>query len=105
MRPSLDPNTIEILFKKIINDNKSELKRELVTKIDPNMNTYFNSLNVLVGRPGSGKSYTAIHEMIHISHQCPRTHLLVYVAKSKKPDILMEKLDVLFNVDVEYVLE
>ena len=41
--------------------------------------SYANSVNVYVGRPRSGKTYLALHDVISIVRNDPNTHLLVYI--------------------------
>jgi hypothetical protein len=66
-----------------INDalNNSSVKTEAVEKIGEDINCYYNSVNVFVGRQGAGKGVQALTEIIKISKVSPITHLLIYVSK------------------------
>lgn len=82
---------------------KKKTSREDLRKI-PGTNTYVNSLNVFVGRQRTGKTYTAIHEIIAISRNHPETHLLIYVNKDGKPnDDTFESTKKLIEVPIVYV--
>jgi hypothetical protein len=54
------------------------ITKEKLRKIR-NTNSYANSVNVYVGRPRSGKTYLALHDVISIVRNDPNTHLLVYI--------------------------
>jgi hypothetical protein len=51
----------------------------------------YNSVNVLVGRITSGKTYTCIKEFIKIFRASERPHLLVYI--SKNPNVIDPTFD------------
>ena len=87
----------------LINLYENPVNRELLEKI-PGTNTYVNSVNVFVGRQRTGKTYTAIKEIIKISRNHPQTHLLVYVNKDGKPnDDTFERTKDLINCSIIYV--
>ena len=54
------------------------IKKERLRKIN-NTNTYANSVNVYVGRPRSGKTYLALHDIISVVRNDECCHLLVYI--------------------------
>ena len=87
----------------MINLYEKPIKREELTKI-PNTNTYVNSVNVFVGRQRTGKTYSAIKEIIKISRYHPETHLLVYINKDGKPnDDTFECTKDLINCSIIYI--
>ena len=87
----------------LINLYENPINREALTKI-PGTNTYVNSVNVFVGRQRTGKTYTAIKEIIKISRNHPQTHLLVYINKDGKPnDDTFERTKDLINCSIIYV--
>ena len=87
----------------MINLYEHPINREELTKI-PNTNTYVNSVNVFVGRQRTGKTYSAIKEIIKISRYHPETHLLVYINKDGKPnDDTFERTKDLINWSIIYV--
>jgi hypothetical protein len=72
---------------KLINNSKDAI-HELQTKIHPDLNFTRNSINLLVGKPGSGKTYHVLRELMKLSiynqsDQCEENeelfHLIVYV--------------------------
>jgi hypothetical protein len=65
----------------MIADAVSNETRESNAKVSPKLNTYRNSINVLVGRQGQGKTFTALKEMIKITYIDPKTHMIIYVTK------------------------
>ena len=52
----------------------------------PNTNTYANSVNVYVGRPRSGKTYLALHDIISVIRNDETAHLMVYINESGQCD-------------------
>ena len=87
----------------LINLYENPINREALEKI-PGTNTYVNSVNVFVGRQRTGKTYTAIKEIIKITRKDPQTHLLVYVNKDGKPnDDTFERTRDLINCSIIYV--
>ena len=93
---SIDDEMLIILYE---NPNK----REELTLIH-GTNTYVNSVNVFVGRQRTGKTYSAIKEIIKITRIHPETHLLVYINKDGKPnDDTFERTKELINSSIIYV--
>ena len=87
----------------MINLYENPIKREALTLI-PGTNTYVNSVNVFVGRQRTGKTYSAIKEIIKITRTHPETHLLVYINKDGKPsDDTFERTKELINCSIIYV--
>jgi hypothetical protein len=68
---------------KSISQAKKEYKpnaRSEVVKIKGS-NSYTNSINVLIGGQGSGKTFQSLNEAITVSHTMPETHLIVLFSK------------------------
>ena len=87
----------------MINLYENPNKREELSLI-PGTNTYVNSVNVFVGRQRTGKTYTAIKEIIKITRIYPETHLLVYINKDGKPnDDTFERTKDLIECSIIYV--
>ena len=87
----------------MINLYEDPIVREELMKI-PGTNTYVNSINVFVGRQRTGKTYSAIKEIIKITRSHPETHLLVYIKKDGKPnDDTFERTKDLINCSIIYV--
>ena len=87
----------------MINLYENPIEREELTLI-PGTNTYDNSVNVFIGRQRTGKTYTAIKEIIKITRSHPETHLLVYIKKDGKPnDDTFERTKDLINCSIIYV--
>ncbi len=85
---------------------RDKLKKGKLCKIHPNVNVYHNSLNVLCGPQGSGKSYSALKECAKISQIDKNTHLLVIVCKNEnKNDPTISIFEPLINVDIEIISE
>jgi len=84
--------------------NNDSIKTEALTKIHPEINCYYNSVNVFVGRQGAGKGYQALTEIIKISRVSPITHLLIYVSKfGTQSDKTFESLKHLIKIPIIYV--
>lgn len=86
--------------------NKENLKKEKLKRICDESFLYYNSLNVMCGPQGSGKTWTACKETAKISHVSPETHLLIIICKNEnKDDPTIETLKPLINIPIEYVIE
>jgi hypothetical protein len=55
--------------------------RHDVVKVGEDLDTYYNSVNILTGSQGSGKTFTALVEILGICRQTSNAHLLVFVSK------------------------
>ena len=84
--------------------NNNEVKTEAVERIHPEINCYYNSVNVFVGRQGAGKGTQALTEIIKISKVSPITHLLLYVSKyGTESDKTFESMKHLIQIPIIYV--
>jgi nitrogen regulatory protein PII len=54
--------------------------RHSVVKIQDDLNTYYNSVNIITGAQGGGKTFAAMNEIITISY-LPETHLIIVIKK------------------------
>ena len=89
-----------------INDalHNEAVKTESLSKIHPDINCYYNSVNVFVGRQGAGKGVQALTEIIKISKVSPTTHLLLYVSKyGTESDKTFESMKHLIQIPIIYV--
>ncbi len=88
-------------------ENHAELlDKEKLQMIHPDVNVYYNSLNVLCGPQGSGKTYTACKECAKISQTDPYAHLLVIICKDEnKDDPTVNMIKPLIKVPIVYVTE
>ena len=79
------------------------IKKEKLRKIS-RTNTYANSVNVYVGRPRSGKTYLALHDIISVVRSDPCVHLLVYINESGTcDDDTFDRFQQLITVPIIYV--
>ena len=79
------------------------ITKERLRKI-PRTNTYANSVNAYVGRPRSGKTYLALHDIISVVRNDPNTHLLVYInEKGDCDDDTFDRFEDLITVPVVFV--
>ena len=66
--------------------------------------TYANSVNVYVGRPRSGKTHQALHDIISVVRNDPNVHALVYInEKGDCDDETFERFQQLITVPIVYV--
>jgi hypothetical protein len=99
---SLD--VIDDMINQTISENRGELNREVIQKIHPEVNTYRNSINILVGKQGLGKSYTALREIIKISFVDPTAHLLLIINSSgSSNDATFNVLQSCFRLPIVFV--
>ena len=84
--------------------NNDDVKTESLSKIHPEINCYYNSVNVFVGRQGAGKGVQAITEIIKISKVDKTAHLLLYVSKyGTQTDKTFESMKHLIQIPIIYV--
>ena len=84
--------------------NNNDVKTEALTKIHPEINCYYNSVNVFVGRQGAGKGVQALTEIIKISKVDTTAHLLLYVSKyGTESDKTFESMKHLIEIPILYV--
>lgn len=63
--------------------NKDKIINESIRPIDNNVFAYYNSLNILCGNQGKGKTHILLRDIIQISRlQDCNFHLIVYISKS-----------------------
>ena len=58
-------------------ERESQLNQEKINMIDEEIPTKYNSVNVFLGKAGSGKSFNILQIFAKISKVCPRTHLII----------------------------
>ena len=67
-------------------------------------NTYANSVNVYVGRPRSGKTFQALHDIINVIRNDRNTHLMIYINESGEcDDDTFDRFQELINVPILFV--
>ena len=99
-----DFNYVDDLINECINKNKDIVNNSLIKKIHPSINIYYNSVNIFVGKQGSGKTFSCISEIIKISQLKKGAHLLVYITKyGDESDITFESLKELIRIPIVYV--
>ena len=70
---------------KAFNKFKSSINNEKQRKISDNIYAYYNSLNIICGKPGSGKSFLTCRDIIQLS-RIPSIHCIKYISKTGKCD-------------------
>ena len=67
-------------------------------------NTYANSVNVYVGRPRSGKTFQALHDIISVVRNDPNVHMMVYINESGEcDDDTFQRFQELIEVPIVFV--
>jgi hypothetical protein len=95
---------IDDIINQTISDNRDQLRREKVKKLHPEVNTYRNSINILVGKQGSGKTYSALREIIKISYVDPTSHLLLVINNSGvSNDATFNVLEPCFRIPYKFI--
>ena len=96
---------LDYIMQEMIQQQKRATKAEELKKIGGESNTYYNSVNLLCGRQGSGKSYTSMKEIILASQEEP-THLVICICKDENSeDPTVKALAPLLFCDIEFVGE
>ena len=77
--------------------------KEKLRKIN-GTNTYANSVNVYVGRPRSGKTFQALHDIIAVLRNDSNVHMLIYINESGEiDDDTFERFQELITVPILFV--
>jgi hypothetical protein len=77
--------------------------KERLRKIN-GTNTYANSVNVYVGRPRSGKTFQALHDIIAVLRNDSNVHMLIYINESGEiDDDTFERFQELITVPILFV--
>ena len=99
-------NAFNDSVKQCLLDNQNAINKERLEPIHPQTICYKNSVNILVGKQGSGKTFTCVYEIAKITQLHPETHLLVVFCKDEnKEDPTVKALNTMINVPIEYVTE
>jgi len=86
--------------------NRHQLKNEQLKQIHPDVHVYYNSLNLLCGPQGSGKTFTACKEIAKIMQVDPYAHMLIVVCKSENStDPTVSTFAQLFPLPVKYIAD
>lgn len=64
----------------VLSTKKNDMSGAFIDKVHPEINVRYNSVNVIVGKQGQGKTVIALEEIIKIALMDTH-HLLVYVTK------------------------
>jgi hypothetical protein len=78
-------------------------ERHTVKRIRSDLNSYYNSLNILTGQQGKGKTFAALNEIITLSY-LPETHIIIYVKKKDYDETVeaIRELSAVPIIDVGY---
>ncbi len=101
---ALDLSIVNDVAINLINENKKAVENVTIKRIHPDINTYYFTVNIFNGPQGTGKTYSAMLEIIKISMVDPNSHLLIYISKDgDKVDPTIESLKSLLTIDIVYV--
>ena len=73
-------DTVRRQVNEILNNQKNDMVGAFIEDIHPDINVKYNSVNVIVGKQGQGKTVIALQEIIKIGVMDTH-HLLIYVTK------------------------
>jgi hypothetical protein len=97
---------IDELAKLAIEEHLPSLQREGLRPIHKKINCWYNSLNVFVGRQGTGKTYSAMTEIAKIAKASPETCQVLYITKDgTKCDETVEALKEIVDIPFVYLSE
>lgn len=84
--------------------NKDKIVNESIRPIADDIFAYYNSLNILVGQQGKGKSHIVLRDIIQISRLNKDFHLIVYISKSGQiNDITFESQQELIKLPIQCI--
>ena len=106
---------VDIAMKQAYQKSKDKITSEYIRPIGNDIFAYYNSLNILVGNQGKGKSHIVIRDLIQISRLSnTNIHLIVYISKSgtindstleSQQDLIKLPIQVIADVDAEKYLK
>jgi hypothetical protein len=95
--------TVDMAMQAMRELHKQNLSKSHISQISTS-HCYYNTLNLAIGRQGSGKSDTLMREIIKISNVSDNTHLLIYSNKTgNETDDTFESLKQLIGVPIVYI--
>ncbi len=96
---------LDYIMKHTLKKHNRGVKAEELKKITKAGNIYYNSVNLLCGRQGSGKSFTSMKEIIIATEEKP-SHLVICICKDENSeDPTVKALERLVSCDVVYIGE
>ena len=102
----LNLNAFNKAVETAITINQDSINSEKLEPIHPQTICYKNSVNILVGKQGSGKTFTCAYEIAKISQLHHETHLLIIVCKNENSeDPTIKSLSSLIRIPIVYVTE
>jgi hypothetical protein len=97
---------VDELAAQAIKNQKSAILREGLRPIHPDIKCWYNSLNVFVGRQGTGKTYSAMKEIAKIAMVSKETCQVLYITKDgTKCDQTVEALKGIIDIPFIYIKE
>lgn len=90
---------IDVEIEDIINKELNDGIKKTISKIHPDINFRYNSLNILIGNQGSSKTTSVMKELMRLAHYPNDYHLLIYVSPNEQ-DISFDKLCKYINLPV-----
>mgnify|MGYP001087787013 FL=1 len=99
------PFDIDAAMENAYKKNETKIQNEAIRPIAPGIYANYNSLNVLVGAQGKGKSHIVLRDIIQISRlNSSDFHLIVYISKNGNiNDSTFEAQRELINLPVQVV--
>ena len=87
----------------VLANNYDKLMRSKISRIHPEINLKYSSVNLFCGRQGKGKTLTVLKEMVKLSKIPSNVHMLVFVNKDGRVDDTTEALKPLITIPIKYV--
>ena len=98
--PNVDAKVKEILEK---HNRKVDLTNEIQTEIDPNVYFNRNSVNLLVGKKGSGKTYNVFREVLKLNYIKNHHYTKMLYVTSNPEDNTYQRFESLLKIPIDKV--
>ena len=96
--PNVDAKVKEILEK---HNRKVDLTNEIQTEIDPNVYFNRNSVNLLVGKKGSGKTYNVFREVLKLNYIKNHHYTKMLYVTSNPEDNTYQRFESLLKIPID----
>ena len=91
------------LLQQSLNESSNRLNKSRITSIHPEVYLKYSSVNVFMGKQGTGKTFTLLKELVKLSLIKSDVHLIVIVTRDGRQDDTLETVKDNITIPCVYV--